>query len=364
MNILVLGGTGAMGTHLVEILKQQGNEVFVTSRHDYPSHRNVTYIRGDAHNEYFLKEVLVRRRWDAIVDFMIYTTAEFQHRMPQLLATTAQYVFLSSSRVYADSIEPITESSPRLLDVSQDMDYLATDEYALAKAREENMLHRNSENENWTIIRPYITYSENRLQLGILSTGAWLSQALRGQTIVFSKDIADRMTTLTYGYDVARGIAALIGKEKALGETFHITCDRPIRWNEVLNIYLDILESKTGRRPNVLQLQKSPIMTPQVIYDRYYNRLFDNSKIGRFIKTDTFASPHIGLRQCLESFLENHPSGGRIEVKRTALFNRITGERTQLSEFDGITEKAGYFLLRYCPTLTETIERIYHKFNH
>ena len=364
MNILVLGGTGAMGTHLVEILRQEGKEVFVTSRHNHPFRRNVIYMRGDAHNKYFLKEVLARQRWDAIVDFMVYTTAEFQHRMPQLLAATAQYIFLSSSRVYADSTEPITEDTPRLLDVSTNAAYLKTDEYALTKARQENALRADCKAGNWTIVRPYITYSENRLQLGILSTGSWLSQALCGQTIVFSKDIADRMTTLTYGYDVARGIAALIGKEKALGETFHITCDRPIRWSEVLNIYLDVLESKTGRRPNVLQLQKSPIMTPQVIYDRYYNRVFDNSKIGRFIDTETFTSPHIGLRQCLESFLENYPSGGKIEVKRTALFNRITGERTQLSEFNGITEKAGYFFLRYCPTLTETIERIYHKFNH
>ena len=140
MNILVLGGTGAMGVHLVELLSQRGDAVWVTSRRERPSRKNVTYVRGDAHDNDFLQTLLVGRRWDAIVDFMVYRTGEFRHRMPQLLAATAQYVFLSSSRVYADSAEPITEDSPRLLDVSTDATYLKTDEYALAKARQENAL--------------------------------------------------------------------------------------------------------------------------------------------------------------------------------------------------------------------------------
>lgn len=140
MNILVLGGTGAMGVHLVELLSQRGDAVWVTSRRERPSRKNVTYVRGDAHDNDFLQTLLDSRRWDAIVDFMVYRTDEFRHRMPQLLAATAQYVFLSSSRVYADSAEPITENSPRLLDVSTDAAYLKTDEYALAKARQENAL--------------------------------------------------------------------------------------------------------------------------------------------------------------------------------------------------------------------------------
>ena len=144
MNILVLGGTGAMGVHLVELLSQRGDAVFVTSRRERPSRKNVTYVQGDAHNNDFLQTLLNSRRWDAIVDFMVYRTEEFRHRMPQLLAATAQYVFLSSSRVYADSAGPITEDSPRLLDVSADAAYLKTDEYALAKARQENALRTES----------------------------------------------------------------------------------------------------------------------------------------------------------------------------------------------------------------------------
>ena len=40
-------------------------------------------------------------------------------------------------------------------------------------------------------------------QLGVLEKELWLYRALNGRTIVFSKDIAEKSTTLTYGYDVA-----------------------------------------------------------------------------------------------------------------------------------------------------------------
>lgn len=351
-----------MGAHLVGLLSERGDAVFVTSRRARPSYDNITYVQGNAHDDGFLRSLLSGRRWDAIVDFMIYTTGEFRLRAPLLLAATAQYLFLSSARVYAGSVAPITEDSPRLLDVSRDREYLATDEYALAKARQENLLS-DSGRANWTIIRPYITYSEMRLQLGVLEKEAWLARALRGQTVVFSEDIAGRMTTLTYGHDVARGIAALIGEEKALGEAFHITCDRPIRWREALDIYLDALESETGRRPKALLTDAAPVITPQVKYDRHYDRVFDNTKIRGFIDTRSFVEPREGLRRCLEAFL-GQPQFGQIPARTVARLDRMAMERTPLAAFDGAKRKAVYLLFRDWPAAAQGLIRASRKIKH
>ena len=211
MNILILGGTGAMGVHLVNILAESSdNSVYVTTRKNRISSKsNISYISGDAHGTAFIDSILAKQQWDAIVDFMVYNTEEFKARADKMLCSCSQYVFLSSSRVYAESKEPLTENSPRLLDVCNDKDFLATDEYALTKARQENILFEN-EKKNWTIIRPYITYSENRLQLGVFEKEIWLFAALNCGALVFSKDVAQHRTTLTYGFDVARGIAAII----------------------------------------------------------------------------------------------------------------------------------------------------------
>lgn len=282
LKILLLGGTGAMGVHLSKILNNQGEDVYVTTRRERKG-MGITYIQGNAHENAFLSDILQKYHFDVLIDFMIYNTSEFADRVDLLLSSVGQYIFLSSSRVYADSQTPITENSPRLLDVYKEEEYLKTDEYALSKARQEDILHRSGKN-NWTVIRPYITYSEIRLQLGVLEKELWLYRALNGRTIVFSKDIAEKSTTLTYGYDVALGIASIIGKETALGEAFHITSDESHTWKEILELYLDTVEKRIGVRPKLLLLDKSPRLEWagakwQVVVDRYYNRRFDNSKI-------------------------------------------------------------------------------------
>lgn len=90
----------------------------------------------------FLQPLLQKEKWNAIVDFMIYSTNDFEERYNQLLDSTTQYVYISSARVYAPNDGLITEDSPRILDICKDQDYLATDEYALTKARLENILKK------------------------------------------------------------------------------------------------------------------------------------------------------------------------------------------------------------------------------
>lgn len=349
MKVLVLGGTGAMGAHLVQLLAQAGHHVSATSRSRSGHLGTVNYVQGDAHDGKFLCSLLATE-WDAIVDFMVYSTDEFKVRARQLLASTRQYVFLSSARVYASAETPITENSPRLLNASNDETFLATGEYALAKARQEDVLF-DADRNNWTIIRPYITYGEGRLQLGVVEKEGWLYRALHGRAIVFSGDINERTTTLAYGLDVAKGIQSLIGAQEALGEAFHITGVESIRWKDVLAVYLDVLERHKGARPKVILqdlkgfCQWHPAKY-QVLYDRMYDRVFDNAKIGRFIDLKAFTRPKAGLQQCLEEFLAQ-ASFLDVNWRIEALKDKVAGERTPVSEIVGLKNKVKYVLHRH-----------------
>lgn len=353
MKVLVLGGTGAMGVHLVSLLAERGSHVVVTSRSRSGHDGNVEYITGNARDESFISGLL-SQHWDAIVDFMVYSTEIFQDRYKHFLQSTDQYIYLSSSRVYANSEQPLTENSPRLLDVSDDKIYLATDEYALSKARQENLLFYSSE-KNWTIIRPYITYSDQRLQLGVLEKEDWLYRALRGRTIATSKDIQLKTTTLTSGQDVARGIVAILGKSGAQGEVFHITSDISISWKEVLDTYSAVLESYLSYRPEV-SLQDLDSFTQwrtgkyQIIYDRLYDRRFDNSKINQYLDTSDFMTPHTGLTQCLERFINtNSPKFNALNWREEAVKDQSLGERASLSEIPSLKQKVKYFIFRGIP---------------
>lgn len=368
MNILIMGGTGAMGTHLSQLLSSR-YQVFITTRSArHCDTENIHYLHGNALDLNFLRPVL-QQGWDVIVDFMRYSSHEFAERIELLLDATRQYVFTSSARVYANTEGLLTEESLRLLDVSTDREYLATDEYSLAKARAEDML-QHSGRTNWTIVRPYITYGDQRLQLATLEKESWLYRALHGRTIVMADDIAQRTTTLTWGGDVARAISALIGRDDVLGQTYHIATSESLRWQEVLDCYTQVIERETGHRPKTLQctLKQYTSCHPakyQILYDRMFDRRFDNRKIGHWIDTSAFEPSIKGLDRCLSAFLEK-PRFGPISWRAEAMQDRLTREQTPLAEIPSMKQKAVYFTFRYLlsDTAANRILRLVHKLRH
>lgn len=277
MRILVLGGTGAMGVHLVRRLAELGHTVYVTSRSSHRDAVGISFIRGDAKASAFLSSLL-EERWGAIVDFMVWSTDEFAARVEGFLAATDQYVFLSSYRVYADS-PVITEDSPRLLDVSDDEAFLATDDYALSKARSENRLSE-SDNRNWTIVRPAITYdSSGRFQLGVHEAGVWLWRALHGIPVPLPGAMLDREATMTWGGDAARMIAALIGNERALGEMFTVATSEHHRWADVVAVYRSVVPDLKIVPVDLEDFVRERGDGNQIRRDRMFDRIIDNAKV-------------------------------------------------------------------------------------
>lgn len=348
MKILILGGTGPMGMYLVQQLRSGASEILVTSRQSRQAFGNVAFAQGDAKQLQFLRPLL-EHGWDAIIDFMVYSTQDFKNKADLFLAATNQYCFLSSARVYANCEEPLTEQSPRLLDVCRDQAYLATDEYALAKARQEDCLFARDE-KNWTIIRPYITYGPERLQLGVLEKEAWLYRALQGRTIIFSSDIACRKTTMTHGRDVAHAMAALIGNQAALGEAFHITGRDCLRWSAVLDLYVKHL-AESGHHVRFKMVDVDSFIqchgsSYQIVYDRLYDRVFDNTKIDQFVASADFMKIEMGLRECLFEFLDR-PRFGEINWSMEGVKDRACGEFARCRSIKGVKKCLKYIKYRF-----------------
>lgn len=351
-NVLLLGGTGAIGTYLQQILDERGLEVYVTSRSPHQDKGHIHYITCNA-KEYEVLKRLCSKHWDAIVDFFSYKTGELADRLNTLLQATYQYVFLSSARVFANEEHPIKETSPRLLDVTKDKEYLKTDEYALTKARQENLL-RESNDKNWTIIRPYITYGDRRLQLGVLEKEEWLYRALHGRTVVFTKEIADRITSMANGYDVSLVISCLLGRSSALGGAFDIATPERHRWSDIQDFYARIIKDRTGKDLKIKYVSVSDFISTrgkgleyQVIYDRLYDRDFDTSKEEEYVDTGKFIKLQYGLATCLTNFIDTGCPFKGISWSHEAIKDKMTKERTPVKEIPGIRNKIRYITKRY-----------------
>lgn len=356
-SILILGGTGAMGSFLTKQLSMS-YQIYVTSRKKREQQKNIIYLQGNAHNTNFLKTILHQNKWYAIIDFMHYNTNEFRKRHELILSNTQHYIFLSSSRVYAEYDNFLTEKSKRLLDVSSDKAFLKTDDYALAKARQEDIL-KKSKYENWTIIRPYMTYDAYRLDLGFFPKELWLYRILHHRSILFPKDISSKMTTLTYGNDVAYVISKLIENPKSKKEIFQITQPKYHSWKEVLELYKNECERK-GFSVNIKYIESNPIKKQYIYkYDRLFDRKFDCNKVKEVVGDVNYLDIYEGLRQCINEFLTK-PQFKSINWKQQAYWDKQLKERTPIKEINGIKEKIEYLIFRYIISYS-TIKNVLNK---
>lgn len=301
--VLVLGGTGAMGVYLVPELAALGYDVQVVSLDNVVSDNpRITYIKADAKNTDYQRELL-KERFDAIVDFLIYSTEQFRERYDVLLGNTDQYILLSSYRVYAGNDVPITESSPRLVDASTDQEFLATDDYSLSKARAEDIL-AGSKYTNWTMVRPAITYSKRRFQLVTLEAPVVVARAMKGLPVVIPKAALPVQATMSWAGDVAKLMSRLLFNPAALGERFTLATAEHRTWGEIAEYYKEIIGLKyvAAETEDYLKiLGSSKGAWYQLAYDRLFERIVDNSKVLRV--TGLKQADFMPLRRGLEKEL-------------------------------------------------------------
>ena len=316
--ILLLGGTGAMGKNLVDVLlKNDKWEISVTTRNsENKNNTNINYIIGNARDYSFINEVC-KNHYDVIVDFMNYNLDEFEKNYEVLLQATNHYLFLSSSRVYENS-QIINENTPRLLDTINDEEFLKTNRYALRKAREEDILVKSGF-KNWTIIRPYITYSDRRLQLGVYEKEEWLYRFLNDKPLVIRKDILDHYTTLTHGYDVALTIYNILDRDDTLLKHINVVTNESIKWQDILDLYISIIIEKTGKNPKVYlsndlkEIEELFEGGYNTKYDRLWDRVFDNKESMKYFPNKNYRKIKDGLTECLSKFIDDwHKEGNSL----------------------------------------------------
>ncbi|MBQ8387759.1 MAG: NAD-dependent epimerase/dehydratase family protein [Clostridia bacterium] len=300
--VLVLGATGAMGRYLVpELVGMNYKVTGVGLDEAAPWNVNADYIKGDAFDIDFLTKLL-KENFDGIVNFMDYGKHDFCDYYKLFLDNTKHYIFLSTCRVYDDKEQPIKETSPRLLDSSDDEVLKASHDYCIHKAQDEDLLAA-SPYDNWTVVRPATTFSTMRLQLVTLEFKNSVARALMGKKVVLPVQAKDKPATLCWGGDVAKMLARILFKEKARRETYNVCSAEHRTWGEIAEYYRELvgLEAVWVDKEDYLK-----ILSPegkisvrwQLEYARLFCRITDNSKMLALtgLRQEEFISMRDGLQ--------------------------------------------------------------------
>ena len=186
-------------------------------------------------------------------------------------------------------------------------------------------MHANADKLPVTIVRPSHTYSKKWIPNQAGSAGYTFAARLERGAPVFVANDGENPWTLTATTDFAVGLAGLVGNERAIGETFHITSDEALTWNQ---IYSEI-GAALGVKPVVEEVpveficRKFPELTGGLKGDKVEPAIFDNAKIKQFVPEfvcrKNFAT---GIRESI-AWLRSHPEDQALNPKTDAMIDQL-----------------------------------------
>ena len=296
--VLLIAGGGTLGTYTAKELLNKGCAVDVICLEDYTSNNpKLCYHKAKADLNY-LTEFLKDKYYDGIVNFIHYYVPEMYKPVHKLLTSkTDQLIFLSSYRVYAESKQPLTEEAPFLADVVEDEEFLKSEDYAVPKAICEKFLREESGTENWTVVRPVISFSDKRFDLVTVSGHEIIDAARSGKTVILPEAAKNLTAGLDWAGNSGKLIANLLFKKECLGEAYTVSSGQNLTWGEVADIYTR-LTGVNFRWADTEEYVSTGHGGNGLFYDRLYDRAVDNTKILKAtgLKKEDFTSIEDGIK--------------------------------------------------------------------
>lgn len=326
MKILFIGGTGIISSACADVAVTRGHDLFILNRgasKKFPLPGGATLLQGDVHgNEAHLAALTAGHRFDAVVDYIAFTPDDIQRDLRLFRDKTDQFVFISSASAYQKPVRNylITEETPL------ENPYW---EYSRNKIACEDLLMQEYREHGFpvTIIRPSHTYGHSQIPFGVSSwRDPWtvIDRMKRGKKVIVPGD-GTSLWVLTWNADFARGLVGLLGEPKAVGETFQITSDEVLSWEQ---IHLEAYQA-LGLEPNAIHIPSDFIArydehaVGSVIGDKSNSVVFDNSKVKRFVPDFQCEVKWAeGLRRSLAWF-ETHPEFQSVDRAADELWDRI-----------------------------------------
>lgn len=306
MKALLIGGTGTISTEITKRCVRNGWDLTLLNRGHTAVPEGVHLLKGDISNEAEIENALEGQKWDVVADFIAFTPAQAERDIRLFSGKTAQYIFISSASAYQKPLSSpwITEGTPL---------HNPFWEYSRNKAACERLLRDAYDQKGFpvTIVRPSHTYCERSMPVAVHGRkGSFqvLERIRNGKRIIIPGD-GTTLWTLTHSRDFAVAFEGIMGNIHAVGETYHITGDESLTWNQIHECVGAALgkEIKAVHIPSETLGRLWPDMVGNLIGDKSNTVLFDNTKIKRavpsFITSTSFSR---GAAECAE-YIYSHP---------------------------------------------------------
>ncbi|MDJ0597321.1 MAG: NAD-dependent epimerase/dehydratase family protein [Crocosphaera sp.] len=216
MRILIMGGTRFIGVYLTQELIKQGHEVVLFNRGNKPAPiEGITQIHGDRKDANQLKEKLASEHFDAIFDNNGRELSDTQPLVEIFNNKVKHFVYVSSAGVYLKSDQ---------------MPHIEGDEVdpnSRHKGKFETESYLKKSGIPWTSIRPTYIYGPQNYN----DLEAWFfDRIVRNRPIPIPGN-GLHFTQFGHVQDLAKGMAAVLGNQQAIGQIYNISGERYVTFD-------------------------------------------------------------------------------------------------------------------------------------
>lgn len=324
MKVLFIGGTGIISTAVSQLAVERGIDLYLFNRGMNKGFlaEGAKVIIGDINNFKEMESLLSEHYFDVVVDWIAFTPEHIERDIRLFGGKTNQFVFISSASVYQKPLEHylITESTPAVNPYWQ---------YSRDKIACEELLAKefSSSGFPYTIVRPSFTYGVTLIPAIVGNTMKPMTLVDRirsGKRVIVPGD-GTSLWVMTHNTDFARGFVGLMGKDEAIGETYHITSDEVLTWNQIIKTIGEVagVESNIIHIPSDLINHYAPEIGEGLLGDKSTSVVFDNSKIKNLVPDfKCTVSYKEGITRSL-NWLENHKEYCGIDQETNATIDKI-----------------------------------------
>lgn len=301
MKVLFIGGTGIISSAVSELALERGIDLYLLNRGQSPRAvpKGAKVLNGDIRQPESVRKAIGDLHFDAVADWIAFTPEHIETDLSLFRGRTSQFIFISSASAYRTppAALPVTEAT--VLDNPHW-------EYSRNKIACEERLIRAYREEKFpvTIVRPSHTYDKTLLPMD----HGWtvVNRMLQGKEVIVHGD-GTSLWTLTHHRDFAKGFVGLLGHPFAIGETFQITSDEWLSWNQIFETVAHAAGVKNLRIvhvPSDIIAAYDKDWGDGLLGDKSHSMIFDNSKIKRIVPDFLCTTPfHVGAREILAWYM-------------------------------------------------------------
>lgn len=328
MRVLFIGGTGIISSACSRLALDRGIELSLLCRGKSPRPlpRGARVLSGDIRDRASARAALGDGQFDVVCNFIAFTPDHIQTDIELFAGRTQQYVFISSASAYKKPVDqwPIVESTPLHNPYWQ---------YSRDKIACEQLLTKAYRDSGFpaTIVRPSHTYDETLLPFDPYQAGFTVLRRLQqGKPVVVHGD-GTSLWVLTHHQDFAKGFVGLLGNPKTLGESFHITSDEVLTWNEIVQLIARAagVSAKIVHVPSEVIAKHHPAWGAGLLGDKAHSVIFDNSKLKRFVPDFAATIPFARGAEQIVRFYAANPDFEAVNPEVDALMDRLCALSTE-----------------------------------